>query len=155
MLGKIVIALTVPATAVLWAASAQGHASSTASTRPHTVHLHFTGGRPGAFGGVVQHRGRETAGDSFTIAATLYAGSARAGTYDAVCVTTLTGKRVLCEETLTLARGQIETQASESERSRTNTAAIVGGTGAYRRASGTVTITDRSDGNTFDVTLVR
>lgn len=158
MRNKIVAVLSLAAGALVAAgASSQSNAAPRAHVpmRSEVTRIHLTGGQPGAFGGVTQHRGRDTAGDSFTIAATLYKGTVRVGTYDAICFTTLADRRVLCDETLSLAHGQIETQASESEKSSTNTAAIVGGTGAYRHASGTVTITDKADGNAFVVSLHR
>lgn len=127
--------------------------SATASASSH--HFTLRGAAPGTFGNISQKQGKESAGDSFTIGATLYRARRRVGSYDAVCVTTVPDARVECEATLNLADGQLETQASESETTKSNVEAIIGGTGHYLGAIGFITVTDLPDGNVFDVRLTR
>lgn len=71
--------------------------------------------------------------------------------HDAATCTALFDERALCTGTYTLRRGQLMVQLLQPGLSgtRTYTQAITGGTGRYARATGTVTVRQRTSGDRF------
>lgn len=76
------------------------------------------------------------------------------GTDRGVC--TLIGGRMLCTVQVTLSKGTLAVQGLLPEHAHHTPLAVVGGTGAYKGASGTARVTDVNDTTTkVDVSLVR
>ena len=148
---RLILVLAGLAAVTLTAAAlAAAHSSATLAS-----HFALKVRMPGKFGQVDQKPKGDSLGDYFTNSGTVYRGTRRVGTIDLICFTTWARKRVLCNEMLTLADGEIESAGAESATSNTNTDPIVGSTGAYANARGTVTYVDRSNGIDITVDLAR
>lgn len=76
------------------------------------------------------------------------------GTDRGVC--TVIGRKALCTVHVQLSRGTLEVQGLVPEHSHHTPLAVVGGTGAYKGASGTARVTDLNDTTTkIEVALVK
>lgn len=99
-----------------------------------------------------------TAGDGFAISQKLFTkeGGARAGTLDATCTAASGGRRprLNCLGTYGLAGGTIMLQVSIVEGFESLRIAVVGGTGAYEGARGSVTSRQRKNGTIDTIRLL-
>jgi allene oxide cyclase len=92
----------------------------------------------------------DSAGDVLTFANDVYNAqdSAKVGTDEGFCVRTVKGKTYECTWTTILPGGHLAVQGPFYD-ARNSTVAIVGGTGRYRNARGTMRLTSRAGGNKF------
>jgi hypothetical protein len=97
-------------------------------------------------------RGPASLGDMFVFNATLLTPAKKpAGSLDATCTVTRAGKSpsFVCTGTFTLARGQLELQTVMQEGTRTTHIAVIGGTGAYEGARGSITAVSRGENSPY------
>jgi allene oxide cyclase len=92
----------------------------------------------------------DTAGDVLTFANDVYNASdaAKVGTDEGACVRTVKGKTYECSWTTVLPGGSLAVQGPFYD-ARNSTLAIVGGTGKYRAARGTMRLKSRAGGKKF------
>ena len=101
------------------------------------------------------HGGRNqppSIGDMFAFTGSLWSrGDKRAGSLYASCVVTSGGKRPIsqCTGTFRLAGGQLELQTTIRDGENPSQIAIVGGTGAYEGARGSVVSRSRGDNSPY------
>ena len=91
-------------------------------------------------------------GDMFAFTSSLWThASKRAGSVNASCVVTSGGKvpTFVCTGTLSLAGGQLELQATMRENVNPTYIAIVGGTGAYEGARGSIKTVSRGQNSPY------
>lgn len=91
-------------------------------------------------------------GDMFAFTSSLWTrGNKRAGTLNASCIVTSGGKvpTFECTGTFSLAGGQLELQTAMREDVNPTHIAIVGGTGAYEGARGSITTVSRGQNSPY------
>lgn len=152
MRGKIAIALLIPAliAAASFATTANGKRSPgtiTLQVRSQLEHAQFVDNAPAGV----------SAGDLLIFSERLLDSSGQQIGSDAAQCSRLFDERSLCTGEYTLPDGQVMVQLVQPGPSGVYTQAITGGTGAYARATGTVTVDQRPDGDrfTFDIHLVK
>jgi hypothetical protein len=143
----LVLAVVLASATVAGCGGSNSAASSTTTARPRVRRLTFH---------VVEHdRSLKQTGNTVTIVNDLLSHGKRIGTGQVDCVLSGRGALALCTGAATLPEGQILSDASLRIPPPVGTSidAIVGGTGAYATARGTIDLTRHSPGGDTDVTF--
>jgi hypothetical protein len=128
--------------AIALTAAASGRSERVTITmhaRSQVEHAHFVDSAPAG----------RSAGDQLIFTERLLDARGRRVGRDAASCTYLFDARSLCTGTYILRRGQVMVQLVQPGPSGTYRQAITGGTGRYARASGTVTVDQRPNGDRF------
>jgi hypothetical protein len=151
---KLKLAL-VAALAAVTALCIGGIAGAAKQTSGITFHLiekdgggNFVDNKPYAKGS----QGQASIGDVFAFNSTLWTPAhKRAGSLYASCTAARGGAHpsMVCNGTMTLAGGQLELQTAMLEGSKTTYIGILGGTGAYEGARGSITAVSRGQNSPY------
>ena len=154
LLGAAVLCVAAIATVAVVTANAGSNGDRTFKLVEKDQSFHFNDVPP--LGG--NRNSPPSAGDSFQFSSTLWTPvGKRTGTLNVGCVITVGGKNGVghCEGTFTLPGGTIEGAATTSiSGNAPNHVAILGGTGAYEGASGTVVSAQTKTGANDTVHLI-
>jgi hypothetical protein len=151
---KRTLSLAVLAAALLAVIAVSGAASATRPNGPRSITLHLRSQLTHA--NVVDNPpAGPSAGDDLIFTERLLNGVGQTVGSDAASCISLFDKRSICTGAYILHPGQIMVQLIQPGPTGVYTQAITGGTGAYARATGTVTIDQRPGGDrfTFHITL--
>jgi hypothetical protein len=145
-----VLAAAVSAASVAAVSFAAGGGTSRKSITLHLIEkdqgFHYVDNPPVS----TPQEQQSSQGDEFVFAANLFTTAGkRAGSLDAYCVVTRGGSRdsTVCSGTFALAGGQLQGMVAQRGDSNVIRIAIVGGTGAYEGAKGSIVSVTKDDSN--------